>query len=85
MWILGLKGLKDKGPYFMLVTLSTTDKHETDSMLIYPITPPPPAPSPSVSAPFKDYVKLHGKERSRNTREEPQNLSRRRLCTKPLY
>ena len=45
MWILGLKGLKDKGPYFMLVTLSTTDKHETDSMLIYPITPPPLPPS----------------------------------------
>ena len=85
MWILGLKGLKDKGPYFMLVTLSTTDKHETDSMLIYPITAPPPPPSPSVSAPFKDYLKLHGKERSRNTREEPQNLSHRRLCTKPLY
>ena len=43
MWILGLKGLKDKGPYFMLVTLSTTDKHETDSMLIYPIPPLPPS------------------------------------------
>ena len=80
MWILGLKGLKDKGPYFMLVTLSTTDKHETDSMLIYPIPP-----SPSISAPFKYYLKLHGKERSRNTWEEPRNLPRRRLCTKPLY
>ena len=34
----------------MLVTLSTTDKHETDSVLI--ILPPPPSP-PSISAPFK--------------------------------
>ena len=39
MWILGLKGLKGKGLYFMLVTLSTADKHDTDSMLIYPLPP----------------------------------------------
>ena len=35
--------LKGKGPYFMSVTLSTTDKHETDSVLIYPPPPPPPS------------------------------------------
>ena len=34
----------------MLVTLSTTDKHETDSVLIILLPPPPP---PSISAPFK--------------------------------
>ena len=76
MWILGLRGLKGKGPYFMLVTLFTTDKHETDSMLIQPFS--------SFSARFKDFLKLYGKERSRNTWEEPQNLPHRRLCTKPL-
>ena len=32
----------------MLVTLSTTDKHETDSVLIILLPPPP-----SISAPFK--------------------------------
>ena len=44
--------LYNKGPYFMLVTLSTTDKHETDSVLII-LPPPPPPPPPSISAPFK--------------------------------
>ena len=44
--------LYNKGPYFMLVTLSTTDKHETDSVLII-LLPPPPPPPPSISAPFK--------------------------------
>ena len=39
--------LYNKGPYFMLVTLSTTDKHETDSVLIiFPPPPPPPLPLP---------------------------------------
>ena len=38
----------------MLVTLSTTDKHETDSVLIILLPPPPPPPPPpSISAPFK--------------------------------
>ena len=36
----------------MLVTLSTTDKHETDSVLII-LSPPRPPPPPSISAPFK--------------------------------
>ena len=46
--------LYNKGPYFMLVTLSTTDKHETDSVLIILLPPPPPPPPPpSISVPFK--------------------------------
>ena len=44
--------LCNKGPYFMLVTLSTTYKCETDSVLIYPLPLPLPLP-PSVLL-FKD-------------------------------